>query len=624
MKKQLLFISAVTLGFCMNAQNRVSSKTASYVRPVAELENNRNSFVNQVANATKSSVVINDVVIGHSVNSLGFGFARRAPLHTMPSLNTVVLTHRVNAAFTAGSTSSGNFSYDYSTNNGTSFTSDLGPVYTHVATVGIPGRYPSGVISNPAGNTTPTNATVYYAGPGLSGGAFAAMVYGSHAVGAATGSSFSIVQDSVSGVNTGFPYGMAVNNVGNAFFPVAVQKDMTSTTQDAFAIKLFKLSGTGASTVLSSIFLPNNIKPVSDVQCRIAFAPNGTTGFVSYQGDDSATAALPGNNRLRIYMTKTTDGGTTWSNWNKIDLNALPKLDSLDDIENAPFDSTDVTTDFAHDLTVDANGNPYIFTALAKANKFSTANYSTPTNSAIRGAYVIYSTNGGTSYTAHFVGRVESLRNESVAGATPVSHDNNQTASRDAAGTKLVFGMLDTRDGLDSTNANEAPDLMLVTCNVTGSGVVFSPWVNATDATAQAGIVDYGQGANFLLANGDYPFAWQEAGLDGSFAKDGGLPATLHYMNGIPAPSTGLAKYKSGFDLVQLFPNPTKGVLNLRVGTAAKNVSVEFVNLVGQTVYTSKVAVGITKLDLTSLNAGVYFANINVDGVKSTKKIVIE
>jgi Secretion system C-terminal sorting domain len=621
MKKQLLFISAVTLGFCMNAQNRASSKTASYVRPVAEIENNQNSFVNQVANAAKANVVINDVVIGHSANSLGFGFARRAPLHTMPSLNTVVLTHRVNVAFTPAATNSGNFSHDYSTNNGTSFTNDLGPVYLPAG--GVNGRYPSGVTSNPTGNTTPTNATVYYAGPGLSGGAFAAIVYGSHAVGAATGSSFSVVQDSTTNTLTGFPYGMAVNSTGNALFPVAVTNDMTSTTIGVKAIRLFKLSGTGASTALSFIDLPNNIKPLGDIQCRIAFAPNGTTGFVSYQGDDSATALLPGNDRIRIYMTKTTDGGATWSNWNKIDLNTLPQLDSLDDIENAPFDSTDVTTDFAHDLTVDANGNPYIFTALAKANKFSTGNYSTPTSSAIRGAYVIYSTNGGTSYSAHFAGRVESLRNESVAGATPVSHDNNQTASRNAAGTTLAFGMLDTRDGLDSTNANDAPDLMLLSCNTSGATPVFSPWVNATDGSAQAGTVDYGQGANFLLANGDYPFAWQEAGLDASFAKDGGLAATLHYINGISLP-TGLSKYKTGFDLVQLFPNPTKGILNLKVGNAAKNVSVEFVNLVGQTVYTSKVAIGTTKLDLTSLNAGVYFANINVDGVKTTKKIVVE
>jgi hypothetical protein len=77
-------------------------------------------------------------------------------------------------------------------------------------------------------------------------------------------------------------------------------------------------------------------------------------------------------------------------------------------------------------------------------------------------------------------------------------------------------------------------------------------------------------------------------------------------------------------DVVRLYPNPSNGQLNLKVKAAAKNVSIEIVNLVGQSVYASKVAVGLNKINVTSLNPGVYFANITVDGVKTSQKLVIE
>jgi hypothetical protein len=77
-------------------------------------------------------------------------------------------------------------------------------------------------------------------------------------------------------------------------------------------------------------------------------------------------------------------------------------------------------------------------------------------------------------------------------------------------------------------------------------------------------------------------------------------------------------------DVVRLYPNPSNGQLNLKVKAAAKNVSIEIVNLVGQSVYASKVAVGLNKINVTTLTPGVYFANITVDGVKTSQKLVIE
>ncbi len=624
MKKQLLFVCTLALGFGMNAQtNKLLLREAKAIKP----QDDANSFVNQVAmqNAAsnKTSAIVNNVLAGNQANAYGSTFARRAPLSTMPSLNLVGLVHRVNVTNTPAATNSGNFAQGFSSNSGTTWTKNLGPVYLPVTLAGAPapGRYPTAAIFNPSGNTSATGAYAYYAGPALVGGVFGGMVYGSYQIGAATGNSGGFAQDALNNVFTGFPYGIAVNAAGEALIPVIVTTDLNSTTApyvNPNSVKLHKLTGaTTATTSISTINMPP-IVLTNDAMARIAFAPNGTTGFVSLQGDDSATAALPGNDRLRMYISKTTDGGATWSAWNKIDFNGMSGLDSLFDIETAPFDSTDFTTDFQHDLTVDALGNPHIVVGVSKANKFTVANYSCPTAPELRAQFVLSSANGGTTFSAKFLQRLNFLR--STIGA--VGTDNNHTASRNAAGTLMTFGCLnvDGSNGFD-TSAIPAADWYLTSYSPTNG---WSATVNVINGSALEGQIDAGQGANFTLNNGEYPLMYTEFGLDAvTGAKSDVLPATIQYVTGATIP-LALTKYKSNIEVVKLFPNPSNGSLTLKVGSAAKNVSLEIINLVGQSVFASKMPIGTNKVDLTSLNKGIYFANINVDGVKSTQKLVIE
>ena len=79
---------------------------------------------------------------------------------------------------------------------------------------------------------------------------------------------------------------------------------------------------------------------------------------------------------------------------------------------------------------------------------------------------------------------------------------------------------------------------------------------------------------------------------------------------------------------VRVYPNPSTGELNYAIDVVGgKVVTVSIVDVIGQSVYNEEfnnVKTPIAKsLDLNAASKGVYFLNINADGVKTTKKIVI-
>jgi hypothetical protein len=67
-------------------------------------------------------------------------------------------------------------------------------------------------------------------------------------------------------------------------------------------------------------------------------------------------------------------------------------------------------------------------------------------------------------------------------------------------------------------------------------------------------------------------------------------------------------------------PNPATNVLNLN---AANSISdVEFINLIGQKVLTVNVNAKQKEVNVSSLDKGIYFMNVTIDGTKGTYKII--
>ena len=77
----------------------------------------------------------------------------------------------------------------------------------------------------------------------------------------------------------------------------------------------------------------------------------------------------------------------------------------------------------------------------------------------------------------------------------------------------------------------------------------------------------------------------------------------------------------------QVFPNPSKGQINLRIPNIGDNetIYVQLVNMMGETVYTNKVdaAKSGVIVNTGSLKAGVYIMQIQTSSGVNKQKVVI-
>ncbi|MES2656616.1 MAG: T9SS type A sorting domain-containing protein [Bacteroidota bacterium] len=86
----------------------------------------------------------------------------------------------------------------------------------------------------------------------------------------------------------------------------------------------------------------------------------------------------------------------------------------------------------------------------------------------------------------------------------------------------------------------------------------------------------------------------------------------------------------NSFSLGQAFPNPTSNDVTIAFNLkSSKNVKISILNLLGQEVINvanDKFAAGSNevKVDVSNLNAGVYFYSMTVDGVSQAQKLVIK
>jgi hypothetical protein len=129
-----------------------------------------------------------------------------------------------------------------------------------------------------------------------------------------------------------------------------------------------------------------------------------------------------------------------------------------------------------------------------------------------------------------------------------------------------------------------------------------------------------------LNAVGQWSPGWSGNYLSGHviFIDDLFLPASFH----LTSLNVGVAEN----DLVSIssvYPNPANGSTNVSFNLKqAGNVAVSITNLLGQTVATvnpGKMAAGSNNvsLNLSNIKAGVYFVNVSVDGVNTTKKLTV-
>jgi hypothetical protein len=74
--------------------------------------------------------------------------------------------------------------------------------------------------------------------------------------------------------------------------------------------------------------------------------------------------------------------------------------------------------------------------------------------------------------------------------------------------------------------------------------------------------------------------------------------------------------------LIKIYPNPASNVLNIEAGANVQMLTI--MNTAGQMVYQNSIEQGTTRIDINDYRSGVYILQIESEGQKITRKIVVE
>lgn len=397
------------------------------------------------------------------------------PIAADKNLNSIVYIHRNNASLFGGN--SGNLRYDISFNAGATWTINQGvlnPISTSF------GRYPNVAIHNPTNNVNPTNAYLGYMAATINSAtsAWNGMVSGVNQL-SGTGTTENYNQGIVNPQL--IPHSLVKGAPGIYW---AVDALFNGSTMTGFAI----YKGTWNSTLNDIVWTTNftvtpnfNTNYSSSVYLgdyNIAFDPTGTNGWFSFLGHVS-----PGPSNYAYYPVfyKTTNGGQTWTGPIQVNLNTLSCLTASITSGNV------VTTNFEHDLTVDVNGNPHLFTTICNGTNAYSVLYS-----AWHRMYDITLRNG--LWVAHEVANVLAGRGNFGTSPNITSQDMAPQASRSSDGTKLFFSWTDNSSytlgqanqspnffsrGYNVSNNTWTPIKDFSSCNTNAAGAIYVPHVAA-------------------------------------------------------------------------------------------------------------------------------------------------
>lgn len=600
------------------------------------------------------TAAVNPVVIGRAANAYTFIRSQQNQVAATPDGGgdgKVAFIHRQDVTiWGGGGSASGKLRIDLSQDGGQTWATDLGevnPVYSR------PGRYPNVTFVN----TGDQIKAHYYAAvlnptPDWDGHVSGTMDMATGNPVTATETYNFLAQNTLipGSICEGMPGEFWANEVGYvggaAVDSIYTYKGVwNSTSQDvdwqrnSSNIPNFNYSYDGTSYFTT----PN-----------IAFSPDGMIGWEAFLGD-----LVGGHDSVyQPVLRKTTDGGATWGAWMEVDLRNIAWIaDSLkilwvDSVGN-PASSGRPTTGFDFDITVDANGNPHFFTTVGSA---STSTTTTPSYSIFSSlamfAIDVYSTNGGTSWSADYLAPILSLRGEWGTGADLLVQDNRTQASRSDDGNYVYFSWVDSDTNFTGfgESGNLAPNLRIVgkriadgyrTCfKLITDGDILWDGKALFPSLAPVSLIKGGGSNHHLpivimeLTTGDQlqPCAFYYFGGDAVlFESDFVDPANLNLSwdgactlvsNEVATPSTEVSLFQS-------FPNPTSGMTTIRFDLpTAQNVSLELVNMYGQSVGVlaqGSMTAGMHEVEVNTaeLASGIYFYNLKAGEEVLTKKMIV-
>lgn len=601
--------------------------------------------------ATAGSKVFTGVALGNSANAYGVGFGPSAYTWADPTANAILFTHRADPAVTPAAVNSGGIVIDFSTDGGTTWSVNQGPMHIPDGTTRFNARYPRGVIFNPTGNTVGSNAYASLSGPTLSGtsGSWGGTFF---STGKLDPSNMGVVSDEVQSGTWDPSFAVAIGD-DYTFVPATQKTFGIFERSDGSAVSiyndtLFLSTGTWDATNMkvahtwSKVYFPVGTDTSDGTKVMgaqsIAASPNGNTVWISATCYNQTTVEC-----FSPSFVKSTDGGTTWSPIINVNVNTLTSPELGGTVLNymatnyPGWDINDLTCHFRpSDLVVDKNGNPHLAATLMPATATTTfapggATAQTPFaifNNSINLIVDITSTDGGTTWKAHFIDSALTHRGDFGL----VVDYNRVQASRDLSGDIVTISYFSTDPALYGSD-NIYPDMHLGGVSVDGDSVLMK--YNMTAGTTYEATANQGCVSHFIFDNGDgtYTVPTVIQNFAGGDPLADVSPTTFSYWPVVYAPtdtSSGFGlEEAANFGVSQSYPNPatTKAYVDINANDAS-NFSIRVVNMLGQVVYAKdlgRLQAGSTRIEIPTaqFGSGMYLYTITDGQGSVTNRMVV-
>ena len=653
MKRGLLLAASLMIMLSASAQNyRIKADVSPNLQPVRNIDESlikSSPVVNAFALPqkpqvdTKAGGIVTVVDIGTSGNAYGLYNGGRTAVWADDDINSVVFTHRM--AIPPGS---GYLAYDLSTDGGWTWTNDI-QVYNPTIAGAANARYPQGVIYNPAGNSDPANAVYSYFGPtlnGTNGGSWGGYAMGSHLLNqstAPTQQDFSTQGDFKQNVPSAMTINPATGDIW--IFECAVNDGLNNQYTGNLIITrgVFNAATNDWDYTQTLLPVPGYVGEPGRAAAdeKIAFAPDGMTGYISMIWDNGGWEWAAG---LAYYpvLLKTTDGGQTWSDPIAIHLSGptgLPEIkhyltdeqwnDFWVEPDQVHRDSVVYQTAFDHDLAVDMFGNPHISVTIGVGGIHGGTAYSIIATGGYGATFHIYSLDQAETFIAKHITHNNTFRGE----WGEISEDSRSQISTTMDGSKMFLSWLDT-DFTDVTD-NIMPDIWCVGFDMSKEPYTYTEVFNVTYLSEGWLEAYMGTASYYVLTNGmDYtvPFVYQtlEGGdpinpVQFKYIADFVINEADFYITG----EQEIPVREKAFTVSQNFPNPVNGATRFTIDLNRRsNVTVEVFNIMGQNVQSHNKGslnsgAHIVELDMSGFAPGLYFYSVKTGDQVVTRKMVV-
>jgi hypothetical protein len=653
MKKVLLLAVSVLAVLAVTAQTySIKADVKPDIEPVRNIEENlinrtpvvsNEYFTEKPTGQTKAGGIVTIIEIGESANAYGLYNGGRSAVWADDDLNSITFSHRMTA-----NPGSGYVGYDISTDGGWTWTNNI-QVYDPTAG-GANARYPQGVIYNPLGNTDPANAYFTYFTATLDGSNTGGASWGGYAAGiqpldqsvAPTQQDWS----SQGAYRQNVPSTMTVNPVTGDIW--VVECSLIDGLGNQYTDTLLVTKGVFNETTndydytQSLVYLPSFEAGNGAADEKIAFAPDGMTGYISLLFDNGGWEWAAGAAYYPVLL-KTTDGGITWSEPIAVELsgpNGLPEVKYyLTDEQWEEFwvepdqvhrDSVVYQTAFDHDLVVDMFGNPHIGVTIGVGGIHSGTAYSILASDGYGATFHIYSLDQGDTWIGKYLTHNNTFRGE----FGEISEDNRSQMTTTKDGSKVFISWLDT--DFEGVEDNIMPDIWCVGFDMSEEPYAYTDVYNVTYLSEGWLEAFMGTASHYAFTDGlDYtiPFVYQTlAGGDPINPVQYKYIAdfVINEADFINVGSEELPVREKTFAVSQNFPNPVNGTTQFAIELNRRsNVSVEVFNIMGQSVqahHKGNLNAGshLIQLDMNGFASGLYFYTVKTGDQTATRKMIVQ